>query len=243
MYNDQLAPAAQLSLEDVTLLETEKNFLRCLPAKLDDTNDEVLYDRPSLIQAAVLYTSTYTGTFEYMVSMASDAAIYGFSRWSMKKFRGVLNCLRAEAIREQRAAAPAPAAVEGAALGADVPCGTYTVEFKDGSHVTLRVKKHWVEEEAKKGVKVVQYLSGQDNETSYTGFAFHQGGQLRVWRKFEGKLERQREAWLVVAGDPAAAGEAYALHSNNCFRCGRKLTVPASIHRGLGPECASKWGA
>lgn len=235
-----------LPAEDLNLFVTEANFLTCLPGKLDDTNDEVLYDRPTLIQAAIIYVSNYTGDFDFMVSLKSDANIYGFSKWSMRKFRGALNCLRAEALRVKRAAAEAAApaaAPEAVVEGKDVPLGTYTVEFKGGSHVTLRVKKHWEEDKAKAGEKVVQYLSGQDNESSYTGFAFLRNGRLQVWRKFEGKLERQREAWLVVAGDPAAAGEAYALHSNNCFRCGRKLTVPASIHRGLGPECASKWGA
>ena len=57
-----------------------------------------------------------------------------------------------------------------------------------------------------------------------------------------GALSRQLEAWKIISSDPKGAGEAYALESANCFRCGRKLTVPVSIHRGLGPECASKWG-
>lgn len=30
------------------------------------------------------------------------------------------------------------------------------------------------------------------------------------------------------------------LHSGRCGRCGRMLTTPDSIDRGLGPECASK---
>lgn len=29
-------------------------------------------------------------------------------------------------------------------------------------------------------------------------------------------------------------------HSGRCGRCGRELTDPASIERGLGPECAKK---
>jgi hypothetical protein len=29
-------------------------------------------------------------------------------------------------------------------------------------------------------------------------------------------------------------------HSGNCARCGRKLTTPESILRGIGPECANK---
>ncbi len=29
-------------------------------------------------------------------------------------------------------------------------------------------------------------------------------------------------------------------HEGKCARCGRKLTTPESIQRGLGPECAEK---
>ena len=32
-------------------------------------------------------------------------------------------------------------------------------------------------------------------------------------------------------------------HEGTCGRCGRALTVPESIERGLGPECARKAGA
>lgn len=232
-----MSTSYQLTLEDQAAIDEATVVLRSLGRKVED---EDLYEHPELIPGAIVYVSNYDGDFEFMLSLKSDATLYGFRKWSPGKFRGALNCLRAAVLRADRAAAPAPV-VEGP-VGNDVPAGTYTVAFDDGSHVTLRVKKHWVEEEAKKGVKVVQYLSGADNESSYTGFAFLNAGRLRVWRKFEGQLERQVLAFDVVAGNPAQAGEAYALHSNNCFRCGRKLTVPASIHRGLGPECAGKWG-
>jgi hypothetical protein len=238
---------AAVSADDLVVLLNEAEFLADLPAKLDDTNDEVLYQRPSLITAAIIYVSNYTGDFEFMVGLKSDATLYGFRKWSGKKFRGALNCLRAEAIRVRRAAAPTPAVEANVVEGErTIPLGTYTAVFADGSHTTLRVKKHWVEEEAKAGVKVIQYLSGDDNESSYTGFAFLRGTRVNVWRKFADQIRRDDRlvrALKIVLADPAKAGEEYALESNNCFRCGRKLTVPASIHRGLGPECATKWGA
>ena len=31
-------------------------------------------------------------------------------------------------------------------------------------------------------------------------------------------------------------------HEGICGRCGRKLTVPESVERGLGPECAGLVG-
>ena len=50
----------------------------------------------------------------------------------------------------------------------------------------------------------------------------------------------------LILGQPtksAESREAYALLSSRCARCNRTLTVPASIHRGLGPECAQKMDA
>jgi hypothetical protein len=35
-------------------------------------------------------------------------------------------------------------------------------------------------------------------------------------------------------------GSVDVLHSGRCGRCGRTLTTPDSIERGLGPECAHK---
>ncbi len=32
-------------------------------------------------------------------------------------------------------------------------------------------------------------------------------------------------------------------HEGRCGRCGRKLTVPESVTRGIGPECAEKGGS
>lgn len=238
----ELTDADKLEIQDA------KDLLAGMEAKV--TDDDV-YANPLFVSAAQLYLSTYTGDFEFLVSMKSDSAIYGFAKWSAGKYRGVLNCMRAEAIRERKetaaklAAKTAPVAIDTSPVEptTTVPVGTYTAVFGDGSHTTLRVKKHWLPEEAAKGTTVVQYLSGSDNETSYTGFAFQRDGRLMVWKKFAGLLPRQIEAWAIVSRDPSKAGEGYALHSGNCFRCNRTLTVPLSLHRGLGPECFSKWGS
>ena len=222
-----------------------KEILLGLGRKVED--DDV-WENPLFVEAAQEYVATYAGDFGFMLDLKRDAGTYGFRRWTPGKYRGALNCLRAEAIREAKTKEPKqndePAS--GTIVGdRSLPVGTYTAVFADGSHRTIRVKKHWVEEEAKKGTLVLQYLSGPDNESQYTGFAFLQGTTARIWRKFANNpLESALVAALrIVLRDPLKAGETYALESHNCFRCGRKLTVPVSIHRGLGPECASKWGA
>lgn len=112
--------------------------------------------------------------------------------------------------------------------------GKYTVPQADG-HRTLRVEVMPADAKFAAGKTVISFLSGSDNTSDYTGFAFvEDDGTLRVWKRFV-----QAEALLAAAHtlleDPAAV-----LVSQHCRRCNRDLTVPASLHNGLGPECARK---
>lgn len=45
-----------------------------------------------------------------------------------------------------------------------------------------------------------------------------------------------------VAADPAAAAEAHGHEYGHCSCCGRELTNPESVARGIGPICADRWG-
>ena len=45
-----------------------------------------------------------------------------------------------------------------------------------------------------------------------------------------------------VAADPAAAAEAHGHQYGQCSCCGRELTNPESVARGIGPICADRWG-
>jgi len=45
-----------------------------------------------------------------------------------------------------------------------------------------------------------------------------------------------------VAADPAAAAEAHGHEFGQCSCCGRELTNPESVARGIGPICAERWG-
>jgi hypothetical protein len=48
-------------------------------------------------------------------------------------------------------------------------------------------------------------------------------------------------AWFGDAGLPTPAnGAVKVVESDNCGMCGRTLTDPVSIERGIGPECANK---
>ena len=174
------------------------------------------------------YVQTYSGSFDFMRSLSASVSNWGMGLWSPARWKGAANCLRAEAMRA------AWAQVVAEPVAKKVSNAIYTAVF-DGTRVTVKITKHW---EAGKTEQVCKYLSGSDNDSDYTGFAFLRGTTVQMWSRFKDNTRLAR-AMEIILGDPDASGEAYAIESNRCFRCNRTLTVPSSIHRGLGPECAS----
>lgn len=123
-----------------------------------------------------------------------------------------------------------------------LPVGRYTIVFADGTYKTLRVTVQDAFDNFMPGRTILSYLAGSDNDRDYTSYAhLDEHGAPRIWKKHQG-TRSLLEATKVLLGDPQAAAQAYAEHSHNCSRCGRTLTVPASLHAGLGPECARKAG-
>ena len=131
--------------------------------------------------------------------------------------------------------------------------GTFTVIFTDDSYVTVKIKtdKDELRPDGSKNFfhnkKIISYLSGPDNEKNFTGFAhLDEDGGLHVWKNYQ-YLDgmAKYEAALMILSDTgiigqAQAGMAYALRSSRCWRCNKKLTVPTSLHQGMGPDCAKK---
>lgn len=123
--------------------------------------------------------------------------------------------------------------------------GTYTLVYKDSTHFTFKVST--VKKGPLAGRQIVSYLCGSDNETDYNGLAFvAPDGTVSVWGKHRGTaLETRANHLNILFTMPdrlEAAGMAYALASGRCRRCDLKLTVPASLHAGYGPECRKKIG-
>lgn len=126
-----------------------------------------------------------------------------------------------------------------------IPTGTFTIVFDgdDSDYMTLRVR----EADFNDGPKtVIDYLCGADNDHDFCGFAFldPQTTRVTVWKRFRDNYDNGRLGRAVAGllADPLKAGETYAMQSGDCWRCGRKLTVPASLKRGMGPDCAAKMG-
>ena len=77
-------------------------------------------------------------------------------------------------------------------------------------------------------------------------------GNYGLQPKYLGKVTRQaldsrlsddiQEVLMSAANDPLTAAIRYGKVSGECSCCGRELTDPQSIERGIGPICATKFG-
>jgi hypothetical protein len=122
-----------------------------------------------------------------------------------------------------------------------VPDGRYTVIFAD-DYKTIRVSHQDADSTFMPGRTILGYLSVTDNDRDYTSFAHvDESGSVRIWKKHQG-VASLSESVKVLLGDPKAASKAYAAESGCCGICGRTLTTPESIERGIGPTCAEKTG-
>lgn len=115
--------------------------------------------------------------------------------------------------------------------------GIYTVTTEQG-HRTLRLRTQGSEDKFAPGKQIVSYLSGSDNDSDYTSFAFIAGEpgfhRLAPWKRYRDNQPLLADAQRLL-DDPDAA-----LESAECYRCHRRLTTPESIAMGIGPECAKK---
>lgn len=113
--------------------------------------------------------------------------------------------------------------------------GIYTYETLT-AHRTFRLRTQGLDEDFMPGVQIIQHLTGPDNTHDYESFGHIKGGRLYVWKRFSGRETLVNAAKEFLA-DPHGDNVVAAI---NCYRCGKTLTVPASVHNGLGPDCARR---
>ena len=124
--------------------------------------------------------------------------------------------------------------------------GTFTVQNRvTGEHRTFRIRTQKEDATFAPGKRVVSLMTGSDNETAYTNFAFVTEDGIAVWsskRSTGGYTAYAALLWsLAVDGGFSQYAEKYSLTaSKKCIRCNRKLTTPESLAAGIGPECAGR---
>lgn len=117
-----------------------------------------------------------------------------------------------------------------------VPNGTFTVS-RGENRATYRIKTQTGE--FAPGKRVAYLLTGPDNTRDYTPFAFIDGPEVKVWRRYVGTKYAQHANLIVLAlvrRDPRYTVQAMS----TCLRCNRALSVPSSITAGYGPTCEGK---
>lgn len=114
----------------------------------------------------------------------------------------------------------------------------FTVTSPSGKSFTFRVRKA----DPKPGTAPTWFVSvfqGSDNEHDYLYLGFIRGNKYVVGRNSQASETAQKAAaWTMprlVTGQLPATVEFRT--SGTCGRCGRSLTNPESIDRGIGPEC------
>ena len=137
--------------------------------------------------------------------------------------------------------------MEDAKSAFDYVCGgrgKFTmVSTKTGKRFTYRAKQY-TDNEKKRTPVFISVLNGSDNTSDYRyiGFIVKSNVGLNAGKKGLPMADSYRALdWALkhmANGNMPEGLEFY--HSGSCGKCGRELTVPESIVRGMGPVCAGK---
>ena len=118
---------------------------------------------------------------------------------------------------------------------------------KTGTHFTYRItavdKPAPTAPRARPVSHFVAVLTAPDQYTYlgciYGAQAYAHGGKSRVGLDAP-SARAFAWVWARLAHDKRMPGTLAVYHEGRCGRCGRRLTTPASVASGLGPECAKR---
>lgn len=115
--------------------------------------------------------------------------------------------------------------------------GTLTIKSPTGEHRTFRVRTVPDDSEWAPGERVLELLTGPDNTADYTGFAFVKPDRITVWKRLRGGVYDVYARNLANPAPWESKGAEFYWEHVCCRRCGRPLTTPESLERGIGPVC------
>jgi hypothetical protein len=119
--------------------------------------------------------------------------------------------------------------------------------LKSGVHFTYKVKqaKDRETQEPQPGLYFVNLLSNgnADDDNSFTYLGMIRGGQFTLTRASKAGIDSPSvKAFRFFLGLQELHEALVIRHEGRCGHCGRTLTVPESIDRGIGPDCWAKLG-
>lgn len=119
-----------------------------------------------------------------------------------------------------------------------------------GQHRTFRIRTQPKDAKFAPGKRTVALLTGPQNTTDYTGFAFLEttpngAVDLRVWRKRRAPVGQPFTQYELLARFLERLGTVAGVEINfegACRVCNRALTTPESVAEGIGPVCGGRQG-
>lgn len=197
-----------------------------------------LVAKPWLGLVAQHYAETFSGSFEFMVSMREQANQYSLTP---NQAKGVLNSLVAELQRNRPSQAPGDAFPNVA----EVKDSRYRVVQPDGKSLSVRIGPATWAQDKPKGTRGISYL-GQGAEWQFAGFV-DLDGNFRIIGRERRMLASLRQAFEVLVksvreGNWLVHALAFSMEGSVCCFCGRDLDTAESISVGYGPICAAKYG-
>jgi hypothetical protein len=119
---------------------------------------------------------------------------------------------------------------------------TFTLRsLKTGARFTFKVE---ASEDGK--VHFIKVLTGQNNEGDFAYLGFFKGPDYSHGKKSKITSEAPSARAFQFFSDCLRKGKLHpsleVYHEGKCGRCNRKLTTPASVLTGIGPDCAEIMG-
>lgn len=112
-----------------------------------------------------------------------------------------------------------------------------------GNRITVRFRRTSPDSK----VLFVDLMTGPDNESSYSYLGIFKPDEriVQLTQKCKVSIDKAAVAaqvlnWTLRAAAAQNLRTVRVQHAGVCGRCGRTLTVPESLDKGLGPECAHK---
>jgi hypothetical protein len=188
----------------------------------------------SVKQRRVVVRKIVTNFREYMANVDGAIVIDDDGEFALESSHSVKPNVAQTPVQQLPNATPHTANIRTSdtALETQLQAGIYTVELP-GKHVTLKI----LPVKEKPGIThVVSVLTGPDNWSEYTGFAWlKEGNRASIWQKASHLTHAATALQQMLDGGAS-------LQAAHCNACGRLLTVPASLYAGFGPECRKKNG-
>ena len=114
---------------------------------------------------------------------------------------------------------------------------------KTGARYTYKIQAP--KDKKNKNILFVKLLTGQDNENDYEYLGMIRNDEFGLTKASKltadtAPVKAMRYFVKHVFLNHAIPTDLEIRHEGSCGRCGRTLTVPESLDRGIGPECANK---